>query len=481
MDDTIPLRRSVLHAVGWATATRFLAQMVNWAMTLATIRFLSPQDYGLMAVAMTIVSFIGQIGSVGICDAVVQKQDVVDADLPNIFGLVLVINSGCLLLLWLLAYPAAWFYGEARLAAVLLVASVLMVPTAFQALPNALLNKRLDLKAVSRVDAIARISGGALVLGLAWAGGGVWSLIAGPIWVAVLRAVGFTRAAKYFQFPHFRFAALAEVIRIGGLRSIEQVLWNIYANADVFIIGKLLGTDLVGIYFVSRNLAALPVEKFAATVKPVIFPAFALVQDDRSQALYYLQKATRLLSFVCFPILFGLAATSSQVVALVLGPKWSGTATPVAILAMAMALRPIGLLIPPFLMGLGEFAASVRNMLFGAILFPIAIVIGSHWGLVGVCEAWLAAYPIQLLVLVRRAALVSHSSISSLLIPIVPPLIGALLMYAIVRWAGGVLPGGLGTPADLLSLVAIGVFVYAGYTLAFLRPLAFELARLARR
>ncbi|MGH7036733.1 MAG: oligosaccharide flippase family protein, partial [Stellaceae bacterium] len=76
MDDTIPLRRSVLHAVGWATATRFLAQMVNWAMTLATIRFLSPQDYGLMAVAMTIVSFIGQIGSVGICDAVVQKQDV---------------------------------------------------------------------------------------------------------------------------------------------------------------------------------------------------------------------------------------------------------------------------------------------------------------------------------------------------------------------------------------------------------------------
>ncbi|MGH7085136.1 MAG: hypothetical protein ACREFN_09130, partial [Acetobacteraceae bacterium] len=100
---------------------------------------------------------------------------------------------------------------------------------------------------------------------------------------------------------------------------------------------------------------------------------------------------------------------------------------------------------------------------------------------VGVCEAWLAAYPIQLLVLVRRAALVSHSSISSLLTPIVPPLIGALLMYAIVRWAGGVLPGGLGTPADLLSLVAIGVFVYAGYTLAFLRPLAFELARLARR
>lgn len=481
MDRTLTLKSNVLRAVGWATATRFLAQMANWAMTLVTIRFLSPQDYGLMAVAMTIVSFVGQIGSVGICDAVVQKQDVADEDLPNIFGLVLVINGGSLLLLWLLAYPAAWFYGEPRLAAVLLVASVLMVPTAFQAIPSALLNKHLDLKAVSQVDAVARISGGALTLGLAWAGGGVWSLIAGPIWIAVLRAVGFTRAARYFQFPHFRFAALAEIIRIGGLRSFEQVLWNIYSNADVFIIGKLLGTDLVGIYYVSRNLAALPVEKFAVTVRPVVFPAFALVQDDRPKALYYLQKATRLLSFISFPVLLGLAATSSQVVALVLGPKWSGAATPVAILAIAMALRPIGLLIPPFLMGLGEFAASVRNTLFGAILFPIAIVIGSHWGLVGVCEAWLAAYPIQLLVLLRRAAIVSRSSISSLLTPIIPPLIGGLLMYAIVRWAGGVLPGNLGTPTELLSLVALGVVVYAGYTLAFLRPLAFEFARLARR
>lgn len=481
MDDTISLKSSVLRAVGWATATRFLAQMVNWAMTLATVRFLSPQDYGLMAVTMTIVGFIAQIGSVGVIDAVVQKQNVTDADLPNIFGLVLVINAGCLALLWALAYPVAWFYGEARIATLLQVASLLFAAIVFMAIPRALLDKRLDLKSVSRVDAVARISGGALVLALAWAGAGVWSLIAGPLLVGGLQAVGYSLAAGYFRVPRFQFAGLADIMRIGGLRTLEQFLWSVYINYDVFITGKILGADVLGVYYVSRNLAALPVEKFAVTVRPVAFPAFARVQHDRAEAIFYLRKAMRLLAFVCFPALFGLAATAPQAVAIVLGHKWSVAATPIAILALAMAFRPIGLLIPPFLMGMGEFAASLRNSFFATILVVIAFTVGSHWGITGVCTAWLVAYPIQLMVLVRRAALVSRTSIRSLLLPLFPPLAGALIMYAIVRGTGFLLPRGIGVWPDLLSLVATGVVVYLGYTMIFLRPIVLELARLIRR
>jgi O-antigen/teichoic acid export membrane protein len=112
MADTGSLKRSVLTAVGWATATRLAGQLANWAMTLATVRFLRPQDYGLMAVTIAITGFLQSLSYVGFADAIVQSRRLGDEDLRGVFGLILTINAIGLVLLCALAYPAAWFYGE---------------------------------------------------------------------------------------------------------------------------------------------------------------------------------------------------------------------------------------------------------------------------------------------------------------------------------------------------------------------------------
>jgi teichuronic acid exporter len=475
------LKQSVMSAVGWATATRFLAQLVSWGMTLATIRFLAPKDYGLMAVTMTIIGFISGPSTVGLTDAVVQSRRITADDLRSVFGLVLLINAGCLVLLCALAYPAAWFYQQPRLVPLLQVASLMFVASAFQAVPRSQLDKRLDLKAVSRVDLVSRIVAGATVLLLARAGFGVWSLLVGPLLISVMSAVGYSRAAGWLQPPRLNLSNLSEILRSGGLRTAEQVLWTIYMNADVFIIGKLLGADTVGTYWVARNLAAMPIDKFAVTVRPAAFPAFALVQHDPAAALRYLKKAMRLLAFVCFPVLFGLAATAPQAVAIALGPKWALAATPVAILAVGMAFRPVALVISPFLMGLGEFGASFRNTLFAVVLYPTAFVIGSQWGLTGVCVAWLGAVPLQLFVLMRRAAMVAHASIAELASPILAPLAGSLLMYLILREVSVLRHGQGDLWPCFVAQVATGVAVYALFAAVFMRPLFAELLELVRR
>lgn len=481
MNGSVSLKSGVLSAVGWATATRFLAQLVTWAMTLATVRFLSPADYGLMAVTTTVSAFIAALGTVGLTDAVVQSRRITDDDLQSVFGLVLLINAACLILLCGLAYPLAWFYREPRLVPLLQVASLLFVAAAFQAVPRSQLDKRLDLKTVSRVDLVARIAGGIVVLALAWAGYGVWSLLTGGVLTGALRAVGFSLGAGWLRPPRLRLGNLSDVLRSGGVRTVEQVLWNIYMSSDIFILGRLLGAEAVGAYWVARNLAAMPIEKFALTVRPAAFPAFALVQHDRAGSLHYLKKAMRLLAFITFPALFGLAAIAPQAVGLALGPKWALVATPVAILAIGMAFRPVALIITPFLMGLGEFAASLRNTIFAVILFPVAFVVGSHWGLVGVCTAWLVATPVQLLVLIRRAALVSHAPIGSLVVPLLQPLAGSLVMYLVVTRTGAMLPVGWHLWPSFLALFATGVVVYLAYAVLTMRPVLAEFRDLLRR
>jgi teichuronic acid exporter len=479
MDDTGSLKRSVLRAVGWASATRMIGQLANWAMTLATVRFLDPHDYGLMAITMAINGFLQSVSSIGFANVIVQMR-VGEDDLRSVFGLILLSNAACLVVLWGLAPAAAWFYSEPRLVALLMVASLTFVANALQAIPRATLEKKLDLKTVSRVDMLSNIAGGVVVLSLAWYGAGVWSLISGALATALLRTIGFGFAEPYFRRPHFTLRNLSEILHFGGLRTAENLLWAVYSNADVFIIGKLLGPQILGVYSVSRYVAAMPIEKLAQVINPIAFPAFSRVQDDRAEALRYLKKAMRILAVVCLPILFGMAATAPQIVTVALGPKWSQATTPLAILAFGMALRPIGLLIPSFLSGIGEYVASFKNTLFATILFPVAFVIGSHWGLVGVCSAWLVAYPLQLFSLVRRVALITKTPITGLLLPLLSPLAASLLMFVAVRAAAAILPANLGVWGSIVWLVATGALVYLGYAATFLRPVVAELAGLVR-
>ena len=52
------LRRRLLDGVFWLTAVKVLSQLISWTITVYVIRILSPNDYGLLAMAGVYLSFI---------------------------------------------------------------------------------------------------------------------------------------------------------------------------------------------------------------------------------------------------------------------------------------------------------------------------------------------------------------------------------------------------------------------------------------
>src|SRR5437762_4312532 len=418
MNDAASIRRSVLTAVGWATGTRLVGQLANWAMTLAAFRFLHPEDYGLMALTITFSGVLHSVSSVGLVDAIIQKQQISDAQLRSIFGLILVINGTCLLVLFGLAYPVASVYQDPRLVGMVQASSLVFIATAFQAIPRAMLEKRLDFKTVSRIELVANVCGGAVLLVFAWAGIGPWALLIGMLFTNFGRLIGFACTVPYFPRPRLRVREVWDLLQNGAWRTGENLLWYCHANADIVIVGKLLGPHSLGIYSVARQLAGLPIDKLGIVIRPLAIPAFAQVQEDRAEALRYLQKALRLLGFLSFPVFLGIAATAPQITTVILGPHWQEAALPLTILAFATSIRPVGLIIPPFLMGIGDFVGSFKNTLFAAMLFPIAFFVGCHWGLIGVCISWVIVNPIQLFVLLRRVGIVCGAALGQLVKPL---------------------------------------------------------------
>jgi PST family polysaccharide transporter len=107
-------RRTV--SSGFITVT---AQGVQFVLTLSSTmvlaRLLSPQDFGLVAIVTTIISFLQVFKEAGLSTATVQREGITHAQVSNLFWINVGLTGSISLLLAALAPAIAWFFREPKL------------------------------------------------------------------------------------------------------------------------------------------------------------------------------------------------------------------------------------------------------------------------------------------------------------------------------------------------------------------------------
>jgi O-antigen/teichoic acid export membrane protein len=201
------LRQRVLAALGWALTGRMLAQAASWVITLVVIRLLTPEDYGLMALATIFVTLVALVNELGMGGALIQADRLTQAQIRQTFGIVIVIQLAFALLIFATALPVALFFDDARLAPILQVSSLQFVLLAFAIIPEALLMRALEFRLKAYVDTLSQLVGSVATLALALWGFGVWALVWGVIANSLLKAIGFTLAARFYACRASRSAA----------------------------------------------------------------------------------------------------------------------------------------------------------------------------------------------------------------------------------------------------------------------------------
>jgi hypothetical protein len=111
-------------------------------------------------------------------------------------------------------------------------------------------------------------------------------------------------------------------------------------------------------------------------------------------------------------------------------------------------------------LALGNRGADLRNTILNLIFLPTGFFIGAHWGLVGLCLAWLVAVPLAYLFSVPAAVRLIGISGRQLLGECGPPAAATLVMYGAIA---GLRPLLQGQPA----IVALGALILAGALLYF--------------
>ena len=464
-------------AVGWSAGVKVAFQVVTWAMTLAVIRILSPDDYGLMALSQVFINVLASFVGFGLGDAVVQRADAPRPLLAAVAGLLFAASAALALAVCAAAPALADWYAEPRLTGLIQAASLGFLFEGMVAIPRAQLTRSLRIRPMVTMEMAAGLAGAVTVILLAVAGWGVWALMLGGLLGGALRVAGFAAlTARDRVWPSWNPGLVRPLLHYGAFRTLEHLAWVAFTSADVIIIGRWLGPADLGLYTVALNFAGMPLSKVAPIINQVAFPAFALVQADPAEARYYVMKAMRLMAVLAVPVFFGISAVAPEVVALVFGPHWAGAEPMLAVLALAISFRAVLLVIPNYLQGIGDARAGFLCTLTGAVLFPPAFIIGCTWGIMGVCWAWLLGYPVMFAINTVIAARRGRLDPWALLLTPLRPMLAGVAMLAVVALLRPALPEA--EPLRVAVLAVAGAAVYLGMMALAFRPLAVEVMAL---
>ncbi len=463
------LKVRVLQGLMWLGGLTFLGQLITWVVSITVIRLLTPKDYGLMAMAAIFISFLTLLSEMGLSSALIQKKNLTRIELQKVFGFVIWVDCLLCAAVLIIAPLCAIYFTEPRLISILRVMSISFLLLSFYIVPQSLMIRELDFKRKSIIEVIANLLSSAVVLAMAFQGMGVWALIGGTISVHAFKVVLFNLRQQDRIGPRFAVQGIGRMISFGSYVSITRILWFVYSQADIVIGGRIFGKELLGVYSIAMQLVSLPLDKISPLLNQIGFTAFSRQQEDPKAIQVNFLRLIRLANITMLPVFIGFALVAPELVLMLLGDKWTPTIQPIQILCLVMPLRFISTIFPPVVSGLGKPEIITVNMIWAVTIMCAAFMFGAQWGIIGLCYAWMAAFPVVFAIMLKRVIAALEISIVEVGRTTVLPLTATSIMAAgigIFKYNFvDVMPAYL----YLCSVIALGIVMYAGVVLTF-RP-----------
>ncbi|PKL93501.1 MAG: hypothetical protein CVV20_03330, partial [Gemmatimonadetes bacterium HGW-Gemmatimonadetes-1] len=248
--------------MGWNASGRWVGQLISWSSTLVVLRFLTPADYGLVAMGGTLFSLITLLGDGGMRGAIVNRQERSPAILHQLTSVSVLLGIAGMLVAMALAVPLAAFFREPRLTAVVLVVSASYAVLGFRVVPLAVLQRDLAFRTLAKNDLLMVTVTALTSVLVAWQGGGYWALIMAHVVGTTVATIAAWRAAPQALVRPV-WTEVRDAVRFGGHLIVSSVATWFRGSADTVIIGRWIGQGVLGAYRVAMDFAALPLEKVA--------------------------------------------------------------------------------------------------------------------------------------------------------------------------------------------------------------------------
>ncbi len=453
---------ALLHRIVFKGAQQVIALVFG----ILLARILSPAEFGVVAIANIIIHYANNLTNFGLNNALVQKKNILQKHIDAVFTIDLVVS--CMLVAFTIVFSdniAALFHNQS-VGMVLRWMSFYYVITTFYYIPVIILRRAIDFRFMTMVELFEVLLTSVLSLLLALSGFSYWSIVIPSLSVPVLVTIIFIWKTRWI--PRLSLSGdMQDLYSFGFWNFIRGQVQLLVAKVDYFVIGRYLDVTSLGVYEKSFELTDRAMTGLTVPVNGIFFSTFSRLQDDIPQVRQVFLEASSLLALICFPVLIGLATVAPHFVGSCLGEKWLGSVLPIQILAISGMFRVQLGMIANVNVALGRYRRHTLYNIIVSVIFVVLCFLLVSSGILAVCFAYFIYCMLSFLVSFQVLSDHILISMATFIKAFWCPLVGALLMAAVVTGCRLLFFKNTFSFLQFLTLVGIGGLVYLGWCFCF--------------
>jgi lipopolysaccharide exporter len=469
----MPLAHRVAAAAGWMVAFRWLDRLIGLASIAILARLLLPEDFGLVAYAMIVIGMVQVFTEISTDVALIRERSADAAYYSAAWTMNVIRGVVLAAVLAALAYPAAAFFREPRVAPVLMVLALTPLISGLENVGVIDFRKHLEFEREFRFLVWPRVTATLATIGLAAVLRSHWALVTGAVLTTSLRSA-LSYAVHPFR-PTIELARIPEIFRFSRWLMLQNVLNGLNQKLPALMIGRATNSSALAFFNVSKEIADLSRTEIGAPVRRALYPGLAVVAARRESLADALVEATGLLALVALPVPIGIALVARDLVPLFLGWQWYSVTTLLPPLCLAAAFSVLGTN-----SALAYMASSRTHLIAAAagirllLLLPALYFVAPAYGAEGVAYALAAIGAAMLCADYLLTDRLLHIDRRRLLAAVARPVVAAAAMCPAVL----LLRAELGVPATVTERVgALALSVLAGATVYSVVVIALWAAR----
>lgn len=464
------LKSRALSATLWSGAEIFIRQGLQFGVSIALARLLSPEEFGTIALLYLFTGIANAFVDCGFSSALIQRQEVTHTDESTVFWFNLLIGALVSLGLWGCAPLIASFFKLPILIPLTGWLALNIFLSALGSIHRTLLTKRLNFQIQMKITGVTTLISGVTAITMAWYGYGVWALAAQTLVATGVTTLLLWCLSRWRPKMVFSGKSVRELFGFGIYLLASALMDTVYSRAYSVLIGNFFGVRELGFYNRAENTQQLPVGVLTSILSRVAFPIFSAAANDKAQLRRGVQLALRGIMLINVPMMLGVTATAEPLILTLFGSKWLPSVPILQVLSLGAVLWPLHVINLNVLMAQGHSHLFFRLEVVKKFVGSALLVGGTFYGVMGI--AWsqavfgLVAFAINTHYSKRYLDYGFISQIRDFL----AVLTISVFMALVVHLAGTelyLLPVHLLPAIQLAILVALGAFIFIGLAYVF--------------
>jgi len=379
--------RDVKTGMIWGVLERGGVQFCKFLASIALARHLSPDDFGVLGLAVIFTGVSGSVSNLSFGMAIIQRDDVRPDHFATLFVTQLVMNGAVCLALILISPHVGAYFGNPLVGSVLAVSALNFLIRVLGGCPSAMLRRGRGFRILSLSNVLDAFIDVCVSVVLAVLGFGVWSLVFGALSGALVSNLYLVRASGWRPSLRVTRQAFKELVGFGMGVSISEFLTDAADRGANFVVGKVLGTAALGYFEKGQSLMNRPVRDLGRRAQRVLFPVFARIRNDQGRFRAAVRRTIQAVSLIGYPLFVSLIVLAPQVISILFGSQWDAAVLPFQILCITGLPRLIlqVLVMATYVTGSSRYEMKRRTVM--AVLTLAGSIVGVRWGLPGVATA----------------------------------------------------------------------------------------------